>query len=225
MINANIGVGAHAWKGADGTAGGGKANGSGDVFNKVAANAATAAEKTIGILGDDFYDQGTNRASVKALAFRAFKQHYAYWPDSTVTSRDRKNVREGRYAIWGYVHMLLQMSGTTPVSTVGKYFVDLIQGTLTPAPSFDATDTIVDGHLMPVCAMKVTRDIEGGPQKAYCRCGAVRLLLREPRHRYGSGELHRLHGRDGTVRAAASAAAASAKRSNRARREKRRRAT
>jgi ABC-type phosphate transport system substrate-binding protein len=167
MINANIGVAAHAWQGADGTAGGGKANGSGDVFNKVAANAQTAAEKTIGTLGEDFLDQGTNRTSVKALAFRAFKQHYAYWPDSTVTSRDKRNVRDGRYAIWGNVHMLLQLTGTTPVSAVGKYFVDLIQGTLTPAPSFDATDTIVDGHLVPQCAMNVARDLEGGPQKPY----------------------------------------------------------
>ncbi|MCU1282037.1 MAG: hypothetical protein JWM53_5583 [bacterium] len=167
MINANIGVAAHAWQGLDGTAGGGKAFGSADVFNHVAGNAQTAAEKTLGILGADFYDQGTNRTSVKALAFRAFKQHFAYWPDSTVTSRDRRNVRDGRYAIWGYVHMLLQLTGTTPVSAAGKYFVDLIQGTLSPAPSFDATDAIVDSHLTPVCAMNVTHDIEGAPQKLY----------------------------------------------------------
>ena len=167
MINANIGVGAHAWQGLDGTAGGGKAFGSGDVFNKVAGNAQTAPEKTIGILGEDFLDQGTNRTSVKALAFRAFHQHYAYWPDSTVTSRDRRNVRDGRYAIWGYVHMLLQMTGATPVSAAGKYFVDLVQGTLSPAPAFDATDAIVDSHLTPICAMNVTHDIEGGPMKPY----------------------------------------------------------
>ena len=167
MINANVGVGAHAWQGNDGTAGGGKANGSGDVLNKVAAQAQTGPEKTIGILGEDFVDSGTNRTLIKALAFRGFHQHFAYWPDSTVTSRDKRNVRDGRYAIWGPVHMLLQMNGTTPVSAIGKYFVDLIQGTLSPAPSFDVNDTIVDGHLVPQCAMTVTRDLEGGAQKPY----------------------------------------------------------
>ena len=111
MINALIGIGTHAWQGQDGTANGGKAFGTGDVFNKVAGNAQTAAEATIGILGNDYYDAGMNRASVKSLAFRAFKQHFAYWPDSTATSFDRRNVREGRYPIWGYVHMLASVAG------------------------------------------------------------------------------------------------------------------
>ena len=86
------------------------------MFNAVVGNNQTAADKTIGILGEDFYDASTggvsNRTSVKALAFRAFHQQRAYWPDSTLTSRDRLNVRDGRYAIWGYVHMLANVDGT-----------------------------------------------------------------------------------------------------------------
>jgi hypothetical protein len=168
MIAATSGLGAHAWQGAE-------QSGSGAVLQAVVAQATTNPEKSIGILGEDYYDSGTNRSQVKALAFRGFKQHYAYWPDSTLTSRDRRNVRDGRYAIWGYVHMLLEMNGTTPLSAVGKYFVDLVQGTLSPAPSFDATDAIVASHLTPVCAMNVAHDIEGGPMRAYsdptpCHC-------------------------------------------------------
>jgi hypothetical protein len=167
MINALIGIGTHAWQGQDGTANGGKAFGTGDVFNKVAGNAQTNPEGTIGILGNDYYDAGMNRASVHSLAFRAFKQFYAYLPDSSATAFDRRNVRDGRYPIWGYVHMLASATGSTPTSASAAYFINLMLGKLTPAPSFDITDVIVTSHLVPQCAMNVTHDIEGGPQKAY----------------------------------------------------------
>ena len=44
------------------------------------------------ILGDEVYD--ANRTLFKALAYRAYGQYRAYWPDSSVTSRDKKNVLE-----------------------------------------------------------------------------------------------------------------------------------
>jgi hypothetical protein len=169
MINANIGVGAHPWLGMDGTANGGTAYSSGGVFNAVVAANATAAEKTIGILGSDYLDQGTNRTKVKSLAFRAFHQQWAYWPDSSVTSYDKINVREGRYAIWGYLHILAAVASgaTVPTSAQAAYFVNLIQGTLPAAPSFNVNDAITDSHYVPQCAMKVTHSIEGGALSAY----------------------------------------------------------
>jgi ABC-type phosphate transport system substrate-binding protein len=167
MINANIGVAAHAWKGMDGTANGGTAYSSGSLFNAVVTAGATAADKTIGILGSDYLDQGTNRTKVKSLAFRAFGQHWAYWPDSSVTSYDKLNVREGRYAIWGYLHMLATVAAGVPTSVNAAYFINLIQGTLPAAPAFNVNDAITDSHYVPQCAMKVTHDIEGGALKAY----------------------------------------------------------
>ena len=168
MIAANIGVGAHAWQGNDGTMGtinGGTAFSSGTLYTAV-KNATT--DTTIGILGSDYLDQGTNRTAVKSLAFRAFGQHFAYWPDSTVSSYDKKNVREGRYAIWGYLHMLASVAtgATVPTSAAGAYFVSLMQGTLA-SPQFNVNDAITDSHYVPQCAMKVTHDIEGGPLRGY----------------------------------------------------------
>jgi ABC-type phosphate transport system substrate-binding protein len=160
MINANIGVGAHAWLGQ-------AQSGSGGVFMMVSAQQNVQPEKTIGILGEDYYDQGNNRTSVKALAFRAFKQNKAFWPDSSLTARDRKNVREGRYKIWGYVHMLAATNGGTVTSPGADFFIKLMTsnlGAATPT-TFDIQDVITDSHLTPVCAMKVAHDIEGGDQK------------------------------------------------------------
>ncbi|HWE27267.1 MAG TPA: hypothetical protein VHB97_04655, partial [Polyangia bacterium] len=174
MINANIGVTTHAWMGNDGTANGGTAFGSGSLYTAVAT--ATAADKTIGILGSDYLDQSTttasgttpNRNAVKALANRAFGQHFAYWPDSSSTSYDKKNVREGRYAIWGYLHMLASVAtgATVPTSASAAYFISVMTGTLA-SPQFNVNDGITDAHYVPTCAMKVTHSIEGGALSAY----------------------------------------------------------
>jgi hypothetical protein len=169
MITSNISTTTHDWQGQ-------AQGGSGPVFNNVAMQQNVQPEKTIGILGEDFYDQGSNRTSVKALAFRAFKQQKAYWPDSSITSRDKKNVRYGRYKIWGYVHMLATVASGTPTNAKAKYFIDLMQGKATAG--FDIQDAITDSHLTPVCAMHVTHDIEGGDQKPYsadapCDCSFV----------------------------------------------------
>jgi ABC-type phosphate transport system substrate-binding protein len=160
MITANIGTTTHAWLGKPET-------GSGGVLTDVTAQATTNPEKTIGILGEDFYDQGNNRSSLKALAFRAFHQQYAYWPDSTLTSRDKRNVRDGRYAIWGPVHMLAHTSGGTISDPNAQYFIDTMQNNLATNPGFDVDDVATDSHLVPQCAMKVKRDIEGGPQSVF----------------------------------------------------------
>lgn len=167
MIAANSKLGSATWQGQTGPSTGGN-YGSGSLFTAVANNGATAAEKTIGILGSDYLDQGTNRQQVKSLAFRAFGQHLAYWPDSSVTSYDKKNVREGRYAIWGFLHMLATVASgaSTPTSSGAQYFISLITGTL-QSPPFNVNDAITDSHYVPQCAMKVTHDIEGGDLKPY----------------------------------------------------------
>ena len=173
MINAAIGLTTHSWQGDAGvTAAKPGGYGSGDVFAKVMGANTTAPDKTIGILGEDFYDSSTNstsnRNSVKALAFRAFKQHFAYWPDSTVTSRDKRNVRDGRYGIWGFVHMIAKATGATATDPSAQYFIDIIQGNVaSPPQGLSALDLTIASHLTPVCAMHVTHDIEGAPSKPY----------------------------------------------------------
>src|ERR1041385_4844166 len=61
---------------------------------KTAVNPAAA----IGILGAEVYD--ADRVFFNELAFRAKDQYAAYWADSTSTSRDKQNVRDGHYTVW-----------------------------------------------------------------------------------------------------------------------------
>jgi hypothetical protein len=125
-------------------------------------------EKAIGILGDEVYDQ--NRATLNVLAFKSYGQYHAYYPDSTPSATDKQNVRDGHYTVWSpTVYMYKVQAGTqTPVNANAKYIVDLIADkSVTPAPTFDPTDLVVDVGLVPDCAMKVTRSAEGGNLSLY----------------------------------------------------------
>lgn len=162
---ANIGVPAAKWKGV-------RNEGS----PAVVASVMTGTPAAIGILGDEVYD--SNRASLKALAFRAKGQYAAYFPDSTATSRDKKNVRDGHYTVWSpTIWMdLIDAASKAPTNANARYVVDLIAGkTVTPAPTFPMIDVIAAVGLVPDCAMGVTRAFEGGPLTAYsppesCTC-------------------------------------------------------
>lgn len=133
-------------------------------------------ERTIGLMGAEIYDQ--NRATLNSLAFRAFQQNYAHYPDSTPDLFDKKNVRDGHYTIWSPTIYLTRVNGQgVPLNPRAKYVIDLILGNaVSPAPNFDSLDIVVDGaKLVPNCAMEVSRETEGGPLSLYaaeepCTC-------------------------------------------------------
>ncbi len=150
---ASIGVPAAKWKGV-----------SKDTSSAVVTSVATSPtpEKTLGILGAELYD--AQRATLNALAFQAYKQKHAYFPDSTATSFDKRNVRDGHYTIWSPTVYLAPVDGNgTIVNPRTRYVVDLILSkTVSPAPDFDPLATVIAKGLVPDCAMKVTRSFEAG---------------------------------------------------------------
>lgn len=133
---------------------------SSEVVNAVATSASP--EKTIGILGVEIYDQ--NRDTMNALAFRAFEQKYAYYPDSTATAIDKKNVRDGHYVPWSPTVWITDVDANgVPMNPDADYFIDLLLGNTTdPPPDFEPLETVVGKGLIPDCAMKVTRSFDGG---------------------------------------------------------------
>lgn len=139
----------------------GKDAGSGDVLNAVATS--TNAEGTIGILGMEVVDSGTNRDKVKVLALKGPGQRFAFYPDSTSTSHDKINVREGRYAGLGYAHLITPVDGSgVPTNAAAKTFVNVVMGN-EQVTGLDMVKTVAkDAYLVPLCAMKVKRTSEGG---------------------------------------------------------------
>jgi hypothetical protein len=154
---ANIAVPADKWKGV-------RRDGSPMVVADL--ESSTSPEKALGILGAEVYDG--RRSTLKSLAFQARGQYAAYWPDSTSTSLDKKNVRDGHYTVWSpTIWMDLETAGV-PASADARYVIELIAGrSVTPAPSFDMIDVIAKVGLTPDCAMGVRRSFEGGPLSKY----------------------------------------------------------
>jgi hypothetical protein len=128
------------------------------LLNSVAS--APSTEAAIGILGTELYDQ--NRSLVKLLAFRTFKQIYAYYPDSSSTSFDKKNVRDGHYLPWSPTPYLFESGagGVPSKQAVGRLF-DLLSGKVVES-DIDGLESVVASGLVPQCAMKVTRAFDGG---------------------------------------------------------------
>lgn len=129
--------------------------------------ASSEPEKTIGLLGVELYDG--NRDKIDLLAFRAFGQRYAYFPDSTSTAFDKRNIRDGHYVPWSPTVWLTRVDGEgVPENEQAGYVIDLILGNhVTPEPSFDPLEKVIGVGLVPDCAMSVTRAYEAGPLSPY----------------------------------------------------------
>jgi hypothetical protein len=118
-------------------------------------------------MGTEIYDQ--NRDKVTELAFRAFGQRYAYLPDASATSFDKKNLRDGHYTPWAQtIYMMPIDAGTkAPTNAKAKLFFDLVQGDQTLS-DVDGLGTIIKKGLVPTCAMKVTRDpVDAAPLRGF----------------------------------------------------------
>src|SRR5580658_1816174 len=94
--------------------------GSGSVLTGVAEDTAHA-NASLGILSVTNTDANRVGSSsttiVKELAFQAKGQSCGYLPDSSATTFDKLNVREGRYVIWGPGHYITAVTGGVPMSS------------------------------------------------------------------------------------------------------------
>ena len=137
------------------------------------------AQTTIGIIGADFYD--LYRGKLKPLAFQAKGQECAYVPDSSLTSRDKINVRDGHYPLWGRIHFFTgRMNGGTPTSQVAYNFVFYLTSAFLDQ---DILEAFVAASFVPACAMKVFRKSELGDMtcpETPSPCGCVFDALTNP---------------------------------------------
>lgn len=170
MIAAAIGVPAAKWLGVANS-------GSGAVVTGLAA-AATAgnSEKAIGILSTDVVDK--NRTALKTLAYQHYDQTCGYWPDSSDSTFDKQNVRDGHYMIWGPLHMLAKVAGSEPTNPNVKKIIDYLTGAVQPT-GFDLIQLEATSGVVPECAMRVSRTDEVGPLSSYmpaksCECKYVK---------------------------------------------------
>jgi hypothetical protein len=117
------------------------------------------AQSAIGILGADVYDRYS--ATLKALAYQDDRQQCAYTPDSNSNLknvRDKINVRNGHYPIWGPIHFFATKTAGNIDSAAANDFINLF-----PAQyPMEVLDAFIDSGWVPECAMSVRRDTELG---------------------------------------------------------------
>ncbi len=157
-VGASIGVAAGKWQGQ-------KISLSQDLASMLSA--AVQPDRAIGVLGSEVFDG--YRATLKALAFRAPRQHRAYWPDSIQSGFDKQNVRDGHYHLWSYTHWLQRTDALgKPRKVLAQRVVDVLVGNVVQPPvRFEPLDGVVRVGLIPRCAMRVSRQSEGGEFSLY----------------------------------------------------------
>jgi hypothetical protein len=165
-----------------------------DLLAAATTNGATSSNATIGILASENYVAG-----LRPLAFQAVGQSCGYLPDSSSTAHDKLNVRQGRYAIWGPEHLVVnvdangntvgQNSNTASVQTVLNALVATSQAPAASSADGGVTDAeegmIISAisapatGVIPQCAMQVTRTSEIGPEASYAPPAACSCAFEE----------------------------------------------
>ncbi len=92
-------------------------------------------------------------------------------PDLQPYTRDKENVRDGHYPLWGPIHLYARVNGGD-ISAGAKAFVTLFA---VPHPDDELLNATIETGNVPGCAMKVSRTSEMGPMRAYeapfqCHC-------------------------------------------------------
>lgn len=131
------------------------------LLNQVAAATGAAVSTTIGGANVSILEQ--RRDELRVLPYQHFDQTCGYYPDSTSTAFDKRNVRDGHYPIWGVVHILTRVdAGGLPVNPGASRFINLVLGT-DEIEGLDPIALEAESGLIPQCAMTVARSEDGGP--------------------------------------------------------------
>jgi ABC-type phosphate transport system substrate-binding protein len=169
--------------------------GSSNMVTAIVDGNASMPNSTIGILSAGSADPdrsapgkndaGAATGGIKPLAFQAKNQDCGYYPDSDISHFDKINVRQGRYDIWGPLHLVTNVDGSgnplaspqtssNPVpstsANVAKVIATITHENLTSTSS-PALDVVITAEakaaFVPDCAMQVSRTSEDGPEASY----------------------------------------------------------
>lgn len=166
MIASAIGVPPNAWPASVNN----NAGGSSAMITKIGVTTGDL-DATIGILASTELDD--NRATLRGLAYQHTDQVCGYWPDSSSGSKDKLNVRNGKYAIWGPLHMLAKVDGDgVPTSEAAANLIGYIDGSKELA-GVDIVTLETSKNVVPLCAMQVARTEEMGAYQSVnptCTC-------------------------------------------------------
>ncbi len=156
IIGENIGLLSTHWMGTE-------ESGSGALRDAVHA----ATGPALGILASDVADAA--RANLHILAYQHIGQSCGYLPDSSSTTTDKANVRDGRYALFNPLRFTVSTatggavaphSGATAANVQSVLDFVTLAPTLTSAQGALMVSAAAHASTVPLCAMHVTRATE-----------------------------------------------------------------
>lgn len=155
MIGMGINVPAEKWKGSN-------VGHSSVMISQITSASTSAASAMIGILATSNITSSL-ATQMNVLAYKHYGQDCAYYPDSTSVSHDKRNVRDGHYALWGPIHIFSKVdSKGYPVNTNAARFINYMTGATPPPGGLDLIQVAATNNLVPTCAMKVKRNSGNG---------------------------------------------------------------
>ena len=128
------------------------------VFASLTAQVAQAdLNKSLGIISATY----SSLPDVQMLAYQHYGQSCGYKPD--VQPNDNLNTRNGRYAIWGPMHLFTRVDGTgLATNTRARNLLAYLTGLQAPPLGVNLIGIEANIHVVPPCAMNVTRSAEMG---------------------------------------------------------------
>lgn len=105
----------------------------------------------------------TVRPTLGVLAYKHYGQNRcAYFPDSTDQAKDKRNVRDGHYAMWGPIHFFTHVNNGVPINPSAAKAINMWIGVTPPPQGLDLIQIAAINNLVPTCAMQVKRRAEMG---------------------------------------------------------------
>lgn len=139
-----------------------------------ALDTATNPEAAIGFVSSEVAD--ASRTAVRTLAYQHTDQDCGYWPDSTATTFDKVNIRDGHYFLWSSYHFYVPVDGSGAITDPDtRRVIGYFTGETPATPTVPILDITIDNGTIPECAMQVWRDSDLGPLYSYaptdpCTC-------------------------------------------------------
>ena len=123
-------------------------------------------ESAIGFCSGETAD--ANTATVSVLAYQHYNQTCGYFPSSTQAGFDKRNVRDGHYALWAPLHFFATVDGAgKPVKPAAAKIIGYFDGSVATPTGVDVPKIIINSGAVPQCAMEVTRTSDMGELKSY----------------------------------------------------------
>ena len=138
----------------------------GRMVERVVESGAVAPEATLGFVSTEVAD--ANRATVRTLAYQHYGQSCGYWPDSTATAFDKRNVRDGHYYLWSAYRFYAPVDSSGVITDPEtRRLIGYFTGAEPLPAGLPLNEIIIDNGNVPECAMQVWRDTDIGPLYSY----------------------------------------------------------